>query len=1072
MTFSARAAALFQTVVSVALVLAASRPSAAQAPTTAPPTPAADYLTFEEVRYSDKIESDGRVERVQHVKVLVRDAAAVAELGQIGMAYVDGYADVRFEDIIIEKPDGKRIEVKNGVVEDINPFGMTGTAAAADVRFKKLTLPGLEPGDRLSYRVVIAQRPLVPGRVFGEVKLAPLPSEPTQVYELDVPRDPGITVELRKDLGASWEDVPGPADRIKRRLTLRPRRPDFGKQGPTEAQTESLLQPDVLFTTFRSWNEVAEWWWALSKDRLTPDTTVRAQALELVQGKTSPRDKLEALHAFVASRVRYLNVSFGLGRMQPRAASDVLAKKYGDCKDKVALLAALASAVGLEVQPVLLHSHRQELRDGAPGPQQFDHMVAVARLTADPKDWLWLDATNELGVAGYLLRPFRDQPALLIESSGGGRIVQTPEKAPFVQRVEVEAKGALQADGVLRMHLRWTSRSDPEASVRDAFRRAPPERRAELAQHILGLKAEETKVTNVSTTPPSDMSQPFRIECDLEHTPSSRSHDKEWELGLPLPTLLLPAPRQGATADEQAVDFGLEEAVVRVEIELPEGFTARAPLSVSLERPFARLVSEYTLAGNHLKLERRLTLLKPVLGSESASYESFREGFDKDRKQEFWIDPRRGKTAGVLPADALHRDGLAAFEKKEFTKAVELFEKAVAADPKMKDGYSDLGRALRESKRPQEAIDAFTRQIEIDPFHEMAYAERAHTLFDLKRGEEAEKDLLKQIEVAPFKEWSYNRLAQVRMKQGKLEDAAKYFERAATLEPKNAATWQKLGWVHSHAGRKAEARAALDRARALNPEPWTALLVAMGLEHAGDLRGASETAEGVVARYAEFAAPEAAGEMDQVDLRLSETLIEAWRVVGTYALASGDLAKAERYLVSAWVTGLRSDAGWQLGLLREKQKRTKEAGVLWAAAANIGGWWKQPEDLDARLAAAGFPRPAAGTLPSRTTPNPGPELTMKLRNVALTVKPSGEFAEEVLVLIGPGGKVEGARGLSSRSSAAVKRVLPHLRGITVPYSWPDEQAGRLVRRGLLSCHPLSTCALVLDHAGSRGLMDR
>ncbi len=117
------------------------------------------------------------------------------------------------------------------------------------------------------------------------------------------------------------------------------------------------------------------------------------------------------------TRVRYLNVSFGLGRMQPRPAADVLSNKYGDCKDKLALLAALAAAVGLDVRPVLVHSGRKALVEGAPGPQQFDHMIGVARLGTDPKDWLWLDATNELGLPGYLRPAIRDKPALIIEAA-------------------------------------------------------------------------------------------------------------------------------------------------------------------------------------------------------------------------------------------------------------------------------------------------------------------------------------------------------------------------------------------------------------------------------------------------------------------------------------------------------------------------------------------------------------------------------------------------------------------------------------------------------------------------------
>jgi len=62
------------------------------------------------------------------------------------MPYVDGYGDVLFDDVAIEKADGRRIQVTNGLVEDVNSFGIRGSSVAADVRLKKRTIPGLEPG--------------------------------------------------------------------------------------------------------------------------------------------------------------------------------------------------------------------------------------------------------------------------------------------------------------------------------------------------------------------------------------------------------------------------------------------------------------------------------------------------------------------------------------------------------------------------------------------------------------------------------------------------------------------------------------------------------------------------------------------------------------------------------------------------------------------------------------------------------------------------------------------------------------------------------------------------------------
>ena len=43
---------------------------------------------------------------------------------------------------------------------------------------------------------------------------------------------------------------------------------------------------------------------------------------------------MAALYNYVAQNIRYVSLSFGLGRFQPHSAADVFKNQYGDCKDK------------------------------------------------------------------------------------------------------------------------------------------------------------------------------------------------------------------------------------------------------------------------------------------------------------------------------------------------------------------------------------------------------------------------------------------------------------------------------------------------------------------------------------------------------------------------------------------------------------------------------------------------------------------------------------------------------------------------------------------------------------------
>lgn len=370
----------------------------------------------------DVVEADGSATRALEARVSVRNAMGVAQYGQLSAPYAEGYGDVTFEQVFIEKPDGRRVVVDLSETEDVNPFGMSPVPMPADFRIRRLTVPGLAAGDRLSYRVVIRQKPMFPDLVFGEYKFLMGPGTAEQVYELDAPADLKIRLWRRGDLPAEWE-TPAVADaRRRHRLTLRTPIP-MPEADPAGAA--ALLEPDVAYTSFRSWPEMARWWWGVSKDRFVADDAVRAEAARLGAAPADVPARIAALHAFVSGQVRYLSVGFGSGRYEPRPAAEVLSTRYGDCKGKHALLAALASAGGVEVWPVLVHSTRKDLHDDVPSPMQFDHLISVVRVGKEPAGGSgWTPRT--ISRRSVTFRPTCAASALWSWTARGGRSSRFP----------------------------------------------------------------------------------------------------------------------------------------------------------------------------------------------------------------------------------------------------------------------------------------------------------------------------------------------------------------------------------------------------------------------------------------------------------------------------------------------------------------------------------------------------------------------------------------------------------------------------------------------------------------------
>ena len=188
-----------------------------------------------------------------------------------------------------------------------------------------------------------------------------------------------------------------------------------------------MTVPSVQLTTFESWQQLGDWYAGLEKDRRQPNDAIKAKAAELVQGKTTDMDKVKALYDFVSRDFRYVSLSFGLGRYQPHAASEVLANGYGDCKDKNTLLAALLAAQGFESTSVLIGS-QHKLDPDIPSPSQFDHVIT--RVPVDGQE-IWLDSTNGVAPFRMLAFPLRDKQALAMPPGGTPELVRTPANLPF-----------------------------------------------------------------------------------------------------------------------------------------------------------------------------------------------------------------------------------------------------------------------------------------------------------------------------------------------------------------------------------------------------------------------------------------------------------------------------------------------------------------------------------------------------------------------------------------------------------------------------------------------------------------
>lgn len=148
----------------------------------------------------------------------------------------------------------------------------------------------------------------------------------------------------------------------------------------------------LQFSEWRDWGEVAANYIPLYEDdgALPPD--VEAEIARIEASEPTEAGRAAAILRFAQDGVRYLAISMGEGGYTPRRLEDIVATRYGDCKDKSKLYAHMARRLGVNACPALVNTRDGHALDTwLASAQAFDH--CIVRVEVAGKVY-WLDPTR------------------------------------------------------------------------------------------------------------------------------------------------------------------------------------------------------------------------------------------------------------------------------------------------------------------------------------------------------------------------------------------------------------------------------------------------------------------------------------------------------------------------------------------------------------------------------------------------------------------------------------------------------------------------------------------------------
>jgi tetratricopeptide (TPR) repeat protein len=449
----------------------------------------------------------------------------------------------------------------------------------------------------------------------------------------------------------------------------------------------------VQLSSFSSWEEVGRWFGTLVQPKVAVSPEIRAKADELTKGKTTEDEKLHAIYDFVSTRYRYIGVDLGLSRYTPRSAADVLANRYGDCKDKHTLFAALLQAVAIPAYPVLISSNFR-IDASFPSPSLFDHVV-----TAIPRgdSFLILDTTPEVAPFGMLVASLRDRQALAIPATSIARLVTTPADPPFGSFEHFSIDSSIDDKGTLDGKMRFETRGDAELVFRSAYRSTAQNRWQELTQEIIARMGFGGTVSDVSISQPEDTVQPFSISCSY-HRPDF-SDWKNHRISLPAPPVFLSSLTEEQKLSKDPLPLGaLSDVIHEATIKLPPNFSAVVPPNVSRRTDFAEFSANYATKNSVLQGTVHLkTLVREVPGDKRHDFSSLATTIIDSEGRYILITGKFPDGNGVPTS-------LMGFDPSNPDQIIPSLEKAVAANPENHGALLMLGQTYTRAGRPKDAI--------------------------------------------------------------------------------------------------------------------------------------------------------------------------------------------------------------------------------------------------------------------------------------------------------------------------------------------------------------------------------
>jgi transglutaminase-like putative cysteine protease len=410
-------------------VLALAAPAFAERPYT-PEVTAERYISTHDVR------EDGSDRETTEYVLRIETSQGVSNVGAQRIGYRSGIDEVESIEASTIKADGTEIKVPESAIRTQDEDSDGGATEFSDTKYKVIVFPAVEVGGRVRYKAIINHRTTpFPGFFSDEYVLTPQWNRERWEVKINIPTSVPLYVQQR-DIAGGLESTKDGINHyhFSYRFT--------GAKAPESGSVWAGDYAPILYiSTYPDMIGVGRAYQEAAEPMARISVRIQSLADEVTQGLKDDAAKVKALDHWVTKNIRYVAVSLGYGGLIPHPADQVLANRYGDCKDHAILVQALLAAVGIQSSPALVSSGDAYTLSAIGSISPTNHVITYV-----PSLDTYVDSTDQFSHYGTLSFGVMDKPTVL---TALGRLGRTPRMRAEdnVERATIDM--VIQPDGVI-----------------------------------------------------------------------------------------------------------------------------------------------------------------------------------------------------------------------------------------------------------------------------------------------------------------------------------------------------------------------------------------------------------------------------------------------------------------------------------------------------------------------------------------------------------------------------------------------------------------------------------------------